>query len=206
MMSYRYVSGPLSVITFLVVDEETNKGFIVDPGGEDIDLLEFVKENNIEIEYIILTHGHGDHICGLESYQKAWPKASLIVHEEERVLLSDPRKNYSTMTCGRPLSFTADHYVKDGEILKAGGLEIKFLFTPGHTPGGMCVYVGDSLFSGDTLFARSIGRTDFPGSSFAALKKSIEEKLYTLPADTMVYPGHMEPTTIGIEKEQNPFV
>ncbi|MDI9493635.1 MAG: MBL fold metallo-hydrolase, partial [Bacillota bacterium] len=195
-----------SVNTYLVVDEETNKGFIVDPGGEDIDLLEFVKENNIEIEYIILTHGHGDHICGLESYQKAWPKASLIVHEEEHELLSDPRKNYSTMTCGRPLSFTADHYVQDGEILKAGGLEIKFVFTPGHTPGGMCVYVGDSLFSGDTLFARSIGRTDFPGSSFAALKKSIEEKLYTLPADTMVYPGHMEPTTIGIEKEQNPFV
>lgn len=206
MKIYRYVTGPLSVNTYLVVDEETNKGFIVDPGGEDIDLLEFVKENNIEIEYIILTHGHGDHICGLESYQKAWPKASLIVHEEEHELLSDPRKNYSTMTCGRPLSFTADHYVKDGEILKAGGLEIKFLFTPGHTPGGMCVYVGDSLFSGDTLFARSIGRTDFPGSSFAALKKSIEEKLYTLPADTMVYPGHMEPTTIGIEKEQNPFV
>ena len=206
MKIYRYVTGPLSVNTYLVVDEETNKGFIVDPGGEDIDLLEFVKENNIEIEYIILTHGHGDHICGLESYQKAWPKASLIVHEEEHELLSDPRKNYSTMTCGRPLSFTADHYVQDGEILKAGGLEIKFLFTPGHTPGGMCVYVGDSLFSGDTLFARSIGRTDFPGSSFAALKKSIEEKLYTLPADTMVYPGHMEPTTIGIEKEQNPFV
>ena len=206
MKIYRYVTGPLSVNTYLVVDEETNKGFIVDPGGEDIDLLEFVKENNIEIEYIILTHGHGDHNCGLESYQKAWPKASLIVHEEEHELLSDPRKNYSTMTCGRPLSFTADHYVQDGEILKAGGLEIKFVFTPGHTPGGMCVYVGDSLFSGDTLFARSIGRTDFPGSSFAALKKSIEEKLYTLPADTMVYPGHMEPTTIGIEKEQNPFV
>jgi hydroxyacylglutathione hydrolase len=206
MKIYRYVTGPLSVNTYLVVDEETNKGFIVDPGGEDIDLLEFVKENNIEIEYIILTHGHGDHICGLESYQKAWPKASLIVHEEEHELLSDPRKNYSTMTCGRPLSFTADHYVQDGEILKAGGLEIKFVFTPGHTPGGMCVYVGDSLFSGDTLFARSIGRTDFPGSSFAALKKSIEEKIYTLPADTMVYPGHMEPTTIGIEKEQNPFV
>ena len=158
MKIYRYVTGPLSVNTYLVVDEETNKGFIVDPGGEDIDLLEFVKENNIEIEYIILTHGHGDHICGLESYQKAWPKASLIVHEEEHELLSDPRKNYSTMTCGRPLSFTADHYVQDGEILKAGGLEIKFVFTPGHTPGGMCVYVGDSLFSGDTLFARSIGR------------------------------------------------
>ena len=145
MKIYRYVTGPLSVNTYLVVDEETNKGFIVDPGGEDIDLLEFVKENNIEIEYIILTHGHGDHICGLESYQKAWPKASLIVHEEEHELLSDPRKNYSTMTCGRPLSFTADHYVQDGEILKAGGLEIKFVFTPGHTPGGMCVYVGDSL-------------------------------------------------------------
>ncbi len=206
MKIHHYVTGPLSVNTYLVVDEETNKGFIVDPGGEDAGLLRYVKDNNIEIVYIVLTHGHGDHICGLKSYQNAWPKALLVAHEEERDLLNDPKKNYSTMTCGRSLSFTADHYVKDDEQLKVGGLDIKCLFTPGHTPGGMCIYVGDSLFSGDTLFAGSIGRTDFPGSSFAALKRSIQEKLYTLPAETRVYPGHMGPTTIGIEKEQNPFV
>ncbi|MGI6733149.1 MAG: MBL fold metallo-hydrolase [Anaerovoracaceae bacterium] len=206
MQIYRFVTGPLSVNTYLVVDEETNKGFIVDPGGEDADLLDHVENNNIEIEYIILTHGHGDHICGLESYRKAWPKALLIAHEKERDLLYDPRKNYSSMTCGRPLSITADHYVKDNELLKVGGLELKCLFTPGHTPGGMSVYVENSLFSGDTLFAGSIGRTDFPGSSFAELKRAIQEKLYTLPADTQVYPGHMGPTTIGMEKEHNPFV
>jgi len=206
MQIHKYMTGPLSVNTYLVVDEETNKGFLVDPGGKDKNLLEYVKGNNIDVEYIILTHGHGDHICGLEAYREAWPEARVVAHEEERQLLSDPGLNFSSMTCGRPISVTADLYVKDGDIIKAGQIEMKFLFTPGHTPGGMSIYAGDSLFSGDTLFAQSIGRTDFPGSSFSALKRSIEEKLYTLPNETRVYPGHMGPTTIGIEKEQNPFV
>ena len=206
MQIHNYMTGPLSVNTYLVVDEETNKGFLVDPGGKDKGLLEYVKNNNIEIEYIILTHGHGDHICGLESYKDTWPKALIVAHEEERELLLDAKKNFSSMTCGRAISVTADIYVKDGDTLTTGQIEMKFLFTPGHTQGGMSIYAGDSLFSGDTLFAQSIGRTDFPGSSFAALKRSIEEKLYTLPPTTKVYPGHMGPTTIGVEKEQNPFV
>ncbi len=206
MQVYRYMTGPLSVNTYLAVDEETKKGFIVDPGGKDNNLLEYVKDNGIQIEYIILTHGHGDHIGGLSDYKNAWPEALVVAHKEERQLLSEPKMNFSAETCGRPISITADRYVKDGEEMEIGQLTLKFLFTPGHTPGGMSVYVGDSLFSGDTLFAGSVGRTDFPGSSFDALKQGIEEKLYTLPNETKVYPGHMGPTTIGREKEQNPFV
>ncbi|MFA7661131.1 MAG: MBL fold metallo-hydrolase, partial [Anaerovoracaceae bacterium] len=101
MQIHNYMTGPLSVNTYLVVDEETNKGFLVDPGGKDKGLLEYVKNNNIEVEYIILTHGHGDHICGLESYKDTWPKALIVAHEEERELLRDAKLNFSTMTCGR---------------------------------------------------------------------------------------------------------
>ena len=206
MQIYNYMTGPLSVNTYLVVDEETKKGFIVDPGGEDKKLFQFVKENGITVEYIVLTHGHGDHICGIEAYQNAWPEALVVAHEEESALLNDSNRNYSSMTCGFPLSITPDHSVKDDEELDVGGLVLKFLFTPGHTPGGMSIHVGNCVFSGDTLFAGSVGRTDFPGSSFQKLKRSIEEKLYSLPDDTKVYPGHMGTTTIGIEKEHNPFV
>lgn len=206
MQVYNYMTGPLSVNTYLVVDEDTNKGFIVDPGGADKNLLKLVEDKKIQIDYIILTHGHGDHICGIDNYKNAWPEAKLVAHEKEIPMLQDARGNFSIETCGFPLSITPDIAVKDGDELSIGNQKIRFLFTPGHTPGGMSVYVEGSLFSGDTLFAGSIGRTDFPGSSFAALKKAIEEKLYTLPEDTKVYPGHMGFSTIGHEKEHNPFV
>lgn len=206
MQIYNYMTGPLSVNTYLVVNNKINRGFIVDPGGKDKRLFEFVKKNNIEIDYIVLTHGHGDHICGIDDYRREWPDAKIVAHENEAPLLMDPKKNLSSVTCGFPISIAADISVKDGDELMLGETAIKFLFTPGHTPGGMSVYVGENLFCGDTLFAGSIGRTDFPGSSFKELKKSIEDKLYTLPVETKVYPGHMGPTTIGNEKEYNPFV
>jgi glyoxylase-like metal-dependent hydrolase (beta-lactamase superfamily II) len=206
MQIYNYLTGPLSVNTYLVVDEESNKGFIVDPGGEDKRLLKFVDENNIEIDYIILTHGHGDHICGIDSYRRAWPLAKVVAHENEIPLLKDAKKNYSSMTCGFPVTLTPDIAVKDGDELLLGREKLSFFATPGHTPGGMSIYTEGSLFVGDTLFAGSVGRTDFPGSSFNELKQSIEEKIYTLPDDTKVYPGHMGPTTVRYEKEHNPFV
>lgn len=206
MQIYSYMTGPLSVNTYLAVDEETKKGFLVDPGGEDKKLLQFVKDNDITVEYIVLTHGHGDHICGIKAYQNAWPEALVVAHEEEGSLLNDPKRNYSSMTCGFPLSVTPDCSVKDDDVLNVGGMVLRFLFTPGHTPGGMSIHVGNCVFSGDTLFAGSVGRTDFPGSSFHELRRSIEEKLYSLPEDTKVYPGHMGTTTIGNEKEHNPFV
>ncbi|GAB1475380.1 MBL fold metallo-hydrolase [Bacillota bacterium] len=206
MQIYKYLTGPLSVNTYLAVDEESNKGFIVDPGGEDKRLFKFVAENDIVIEYIILTHGHGDHICGIDTYRREWPRAKTVAHKNEIPLLQDPKRNYSSMTCGFPLSVTPDISVDDGDELSIGDQIIKFFATPGHTPGGMSIQIKGSVFSGDTLFAGSVGRTDFPGSSFDALKESIETKLYAMPDDTQVYPGHMGQTTIGYEKEHNPFV
>jgi glyoxylase-like metal-dependent hydrolase (beta-lactamase superfamily II) len=110
------------------------------------------------------------------------------------------------MVYGHPVALSADRYVADGDTMKVGELELKFLHTPGHTPGGMCILAEDVLFSGDTLFEQSIGRTDFPGSSYQDIVKSIREKLFVLPDDTTVLPGHMGATTIGFEKENNPFV
>ncbi|HZK02074.1 MAG TPA: MBL fold metallo-hydrolase, partial [Anaerovoracaceae bacterium] len=145
-------------------------------------------------------------ICGIDIYRKAWPNAKVVAHEKEIPLLKDPGKNATKIFCGISISVNPDIAVKDDDELELGNHIIKFLFTPGHTPGGMSVYVKGHLFSGDTLFAGSIGRTDFPGSSFKELKQAVEKKLYTLPDNTKVYPGHMGPTTIGNEKENNPFV
>lgn len=206
MQIHHYLSGPLEVNCYLVVDEKTKKAFIVDPGGENTKLNDYVDENKIEVEYIILTHGHGDHLGGVEAYKNRYPQSKTVAYAEEKEMLNDSAANSSRMICGRPISIDADIYVTDGEKLKVGEMELTFIFTPGHTPGGMCIYVGNALFSGDTLFAQSVGRTDFPKSSFEALAGAIRNKLFLLPDNTEVYPGHMGTTTIGIEKEYNPFV
>lgn len=206
MKIYKFLTGPLSVNTYLTIDEATNKAFLIDPGGEDKKLLQFVEENKVEVDYIILTHGHGDHICGLAKYQEAWPQAKVVAHEAELDLLKDPSKNFSRMTCGFAVKVEPDLAVKDGDDLQVGKLDLKFYHTPGHTKGGMCIHSGDYLFTGDTLFQGSVGRTDFPGSSFEELKKGIEEKIYVLPDETKVLPGHMGASRVGIEREHNPFV
>lgn len=206
MKIYKFLTGPLSVNTYLTVDEDSKTAFLVDPGGEDKKLLKFVEENDLNVEYIILTHGHGDHICGIHSYKEAWPEAKVVAHEAEVDFLLDAGKNMSKMTCGFAVEAEVDIPVKDGDRLKVGKLDLKFYHTPGHTKGGMCIHTGDFLFSGDTLFQGSVGRTDFPGASFEELKKSIEEKIYVLPDSTEVLPGHMGTTKVGIEKEHNPFV
>ncbi len=193
--------------TYFAYDEETKKGFIVDPGDYKPALSDKIRELGVQLEYIILTHGHSDHIMGVKDFLKDFPDAKVVAHEKEAAMLSDAHFNMSVQF-GKPTSITADLWVKDGDTLQVGGMQLEFLFTPGHSPGGMCVYVSNenTLFSGDTLFHASIGRTDFPGSSFQDLADAIHEKLWTLPDDTQVLPGHMGPTLIGFEKEHNPFV
>ncbi|MDO4552233.1 MAG: MBL fold metallo-hydrolase [Bacillota bacterium] len=201
-----FLCGAVGTNCYLAYSEESRKGFIVDPGGSNRQLLDRVKAENIEVEAILLTHGHGDHIGGLDACREAFPKALLVACAGEREMLEDSRKNFSREICGRDLSYEADRYVEDGDTMETGGMKLQFLATPGHTPGGMCILAGDVLFSGDTLFAQSVGRTDFPGSSWEELLSSIREKLFLLPDDTQVLPGHMGPTTIGTEKRHNPFV
>ncbi len=199
-------TGPLAVNSYVVTDEKTKKTFIVDPGGHNADMVNHIKGNDFQVEFIILTHGHGDHIGGVPALRKDFPAAKLVIGIHDKEMLEDPELNMSGMMYVQPLSLTADRYVTDGETLQMGELELKFFHTPGHTPGGICILVENAVFSGDTLFEQSIGRTDFPGSSYQAIVKSIREKLFVLPDETAVYPGHMGPTSIGFEKENNPFV
>lgn len=206
MVIKSFYTGPLSVNCYVATDEGSKKTFMVDPGGHNVDMVNYIKNNNLELDYIILTHGHGDHIGGVPDMKKEFPGAEVVACIHDKELLEDANRNMSPMVYGYPVSFAADRYVADGETLKVGSMELLFLHTPGHTPGGMCIVTGNVVFSGDTLFEQSIGRTDFPGSSYPAIVKSIREKLFVLPDDTTVLPGHMGSTTIGFEKENNPFV
>ena len=199
-------TGPGGANTYIVADESTGKGFIVDPGGYVGLIRDFIDENHIDIQYIILTHGHADHIGGVAGFKNDFPAASVVACVHEKEMLSDPDFNMSRMMCPSPVTVEADKYVDDGDELKVGSMELKFFHTPGHSPGGMCILVDNVLFSGDTLFRMSIGRTDFRGASFAEIKKSIHEKIFVLPDDTQVLPGHMGATTVGDEKQYNPFV
>lgn len=200
-------SGALQANTYLAVDGKTNEGFIVDPGGYNKVLTKEVRDNDVNIKYIILTHGHSDHICGVNEHKAEFPDAKIVAYKDEEAMLENPNLNQSP-GFGVPYSTKADILVSDGDELKVGDVTLKFIHTPGHTEGGMCIYVKEAkaLFSGDTLFHQSIGRTDFPGGSYKEIMDSIRKKLFLLPDDTNVFPGHMGMTSIGFEKENNPFV
>jgi glyoxylase-like metal-dependent hydrolase (beta-lactamase superfamily II) len=196
MIIKSFPSGPLSVNCYFVGDDITKKAFIVDPGGFNSRLDNYIKENAFSLDYIILTHGHSDHIGGVKTYQEAY-NAKIIAHKDDASMLAHAADNFSLQVYGKAIAFEADIYIPEITHLSVGTMELEFIHTPGHTPGGMCMLVENHLFTGDTLFFESIGRTDFPGSSFDALAMSVHNKLFILPDETLVYPGHMGETTIG---------
>ena len=155
---------------------------------------------------VLLTHGHFDHIMGLDGLLREYD-IPVYAFESEKEVLNSARLNLSAMMAGT-YTFSDARYVKDGQILDIGGVQIRVIHTPGHTSGGCCYYIEKEgiLFSGDTLFHTSIGRTDFPTGSSSQLVRSVKERLFDLPDETKVYPGHMEETSIGYEKKYNPFV
>ncbi|MDO5302560.1 MAG: MBL fold metallo-hydrolase [Clostridia bacterium] len=205
MIVRKFITGPVQANTYLVYDE-TKEGFVVDPGAYNAQINQMIEQEKIKVKYIVLTHGHADHIGGVESILQICPDAKIVAHTLEDEMLRLPEHNLSTEIYGRPISIKTDIFVNDMDSLKCGNMELVFIHTPGHSIGGMCILCDGSIFSGDTLFRASIGRTDFEGGSFPQIKKSITEKLFVFPDNTMVYPGHMSETTIGYEKEHNPFV
>jgi glyoxylase-like metal-dependent hydrolase (beta-lactamase superfamily II) len=200
-----YQTGPLRTNTYLVYDE-TKEAFLVDPGSYLKQISNNVASKELDLKYIVLTHGHGDHIGGIKQFKVDFPDIKVVALDAEKATLNDSVLNNSKILLGGETSMDADIYVHDGETMKIGNMDLKFMATPGHTPGGMSILIGDVLFSGDTLFKTSIGRTDMPGGDYNQLIDSIRTKLFTLPDDTKVYTGHMGNTTIGWEKKHNPFV
>ena len=194
--------GPLDVNTYVVGADGSNQCVLIDPGAEYAAVCGAVCGR--QVTAVLLTHAHFDHML----YARPWLKdgVKLYVHKLDAAALADPSLNLSGVIGAQLTLPEADVLLEDGDKIEEAGLCFEVLHTPGHTPGGICIFTGDVLFSGDTLFCRSIGRTDFPGGSYEQIKKAIHNKLFVLPDDTKVYPGHMGPTTIGEEKRSNPFV
>ncbi|MCR5254509.1 MAG: MBL fold metallo-hydrolase [Acetatifactor sp.] len=197
--------GELQTNCYFAYRKGENRAIVIDPADHGKRIFEKLKENGIEVSAILLTHGHFDHIYGVDDLKEAAGGIKVYASEKEKDLLSDTRKNVSR-SMGREASVEADVYVHDSEEITIEGMTFKVIETPGHTEGGCCYYFpeGSHLFCGDTLFRESYGRYDFPTGDYNTLMKSIKEKLFLLPDDTKCYPGHGMMTTIGHEKEFNP--
>ncbi len=188
--------------------EGAGQCLIVDAGLGAEELIAFLGEREIRPVAVILTHGHIDHIAGVGLLRESYQGLKVLIHELDAEMLSQPAANLSGLM-GRPFAAEpADILLKDGEWIEQAGVKLQVFHTPGHSPGGICLYSSEDgiVFTDDALFAESIGRTDFPGGSMSRLLGSIREKLWVLPDETVVYPGHGPSTTIAREKAQNPFL
>lgn len=207
-----YVVGMVQTNCYIVINDETKECFIIDPGASGKQLAEKIRQDNLTPVAVLLTHGHFDHAGGAKTLAEEFG-IKIYAHEAEADTLHDPQKNVSWMV-GTKETYDADVFLQDEEVITLAGFEVKVLHTPGHTEGGCCYYIAEEsvLFSGDTLFAQSVGRTDFPGGSMSQIVRSIQEKLLTLNEvgnlenDIMVYPGHNDPTTIETERMENPYL
>lgn len=203
MILKRLPTGMLASNCYILGDK--NEGIIIDPGANRGDILEMVKRTGFKIKYIILTHSHIDHIISVDEIRYKL-NAKVLIHEAEGEFLSDPMKNGSVLFGVRETFSPADVLLKDGDVVNLEGLKLKIIHTPGHTPGGICIKVDDNLFTGDTLFNMSIGRTDLGDGDYDDLINSIKNKIMVLNDKIVVYPGHGTATTIGYERKHNPFI
>lgn len=198
----------MAVCCYIVACEKTKKAAVVDPGGDEGKILAELGKMNVQLEYIIATHGHPDHVCGNRKIQEQ-TGAKIIMHAADELFFNKPEvKNYFSML-GLAASPPADLQVVDGDEIVFGEVTLKVIHTPGHTPGGMCLYNAPDLLTGDTLFVGGLGRSDFPGGSHQELLTSIRTKLLVLPPETVVWPGHGyggSRSTIGDEMRTNPFL
>ncbi len=197
--------GPYFVNCYIVGDPESGEGMIIDPSWDPDRIISHVDRHGSNIEKIVITHGHADHIGALDVMRNHF-KAQVFIGEKDAVMLTDPAANLSGMANERIMTGPPEKYLKEGDTVSVGQYDFKVLETPGHSPGSISLYGQGVVFTGDALFLGSIGRTDFPGCSHETLIDSIQSKLLSLPDNTIVYSGHGPDTTIGQEREFNPFL
>lgn len=198
-------AGVLAVNCYIIGDEKSSRAAVIDPGGDADKILQVLEDNGYELDYIILTHAHGDHIGGAQQLQDI-TKVPIYIHQDDLYILQDKSKNYSALMAMPGVEIHTDKLLKDGDSLPLGNETLNIIHTPGHSPGGICILVDNLLFTGDTLFSNSIGRTDLEGGDHEELIQSIKTKLFVLDDDILVLPGHGPASRIGIEKLTNRYV
>ncbi len=197
--------GAFQANAFVIKCSETGEGAVVDPGDEGDLILEMVRQKEVDVKYILLTHAHVDHVGDLKAVKES-TGAQILMNEGDSFLLESVGAQALSFGLRVAGGSAVDIFVKDGDVYRFGQLEVRVIHTPGHSPGGVCYLIGNSLFVGDTLFAGSIGRTDLPGGSYETLISSIVDKLLPLGDDIDVYTGHGPSTTLGEERLTNPYL
>jgi len=206
----RRIVGPIETNCYVVACEKTREAIVVDPGfgkSEAQAFIDEIKERGLKVKYIVNTHGHDDHTSGNTAIKEA-TNAKVLIHEADAHMLTPPSPNRQKTRNNKPEFSSADRLLKEGDIIEIGDIKLTVIHTPGHTKGSISLHSQNDnvAFTGDTLFAQSIGRTDLPGGSYPDIMRSLKTKLAKLPDQTVVYPGHGETTTIGKEKKSNPFL
>lgn len=197
--------GPLGVNCYILGDEHTRQAVVIDPGGNPREILKTIEKRALKIIAIVNTHAHFDHVLALTEVRAA-TGAPFLLHAGEAQILASAQMSGAMFGMAMRQPAPPDRLLNDGDTIPVGALTLKVLHTPGHTPGGICLLFDNRVIVGDTLFQSGIGRTDFPGGDYATLMTSIRDKLLTLPDETIVYPGHGAATTIGEERQLNPFL
>lgn len=208
MIFKQHIVGDMGVCCYIIGCEETKQAAIVDPGGGEQFLLDELAREGLTLKYIIATHGHPDHVCGNGPIREA-TGAEIIMHEDDAAFFGRPEVEEYFSMLRLAASPPPDKTVKEGDIIEIGKVQLQVMHTPGHTPGGMCLYFAPNLITGDSLFVGGVGRTDFPGGVTGDLMTSLREKILALPDETIVWPGHGYgglQSTIGQEKRTNPYL
>ncbi|MDD2372903.1 MAG: MBL fold metallo-hydrolase [Syntrophomonadaceae bacterium] len=198
--------GSIGVNCYIIGCEETKEAAVIDPGGNPQAIKKLLDEEGLTAIYIINTHGHIDHIGGNREL-KELTGAKIIIHQKDAKMLTNAVANFSFLMGSKVTSPAADQFIKEGDTIKIGNtVELEVLEVPGHSPGSVALKIDNIIFAGDALFYGSIGRTDFPGGSYNELISNIKQKLLCYDDDTVVYPGHGPATSIGFERQNNPFL
>ena len=208
MKYFTIPSGPFEVNTYLIYDDESTErlGFIIDPGGQENKIDKLIKENNINLQFILNTHCHIDHVAMINYFKKKYD-IPLYANEDEQPIIDTLKEQADYLGFDIAENITIDKKLKENENINIGNINIQSIFTPGHSPGSTSYLVNNNLlFSGDTLFRQTIGRTDLFGGDFDKIIESIKNKLFKLNDDIIVYPGHGKDTSIGYEKKNNAYL